>query len=141
MASSNQNQHQNQHSEPLSQTTCTTIIIQSQTSSLDPNNNPQKTEVSQLKDVGTQLTKLMYNPNKSKFDGTSIIVILPESSFDSLSLQTCTQSSHSRLSRDEKYHTDIKLLEHVISLQNSIKHIVRHALKHGINIKIQSNSE
>ena len=102
MASSNQNQNQNQnqHREPLSQTTCTTIII-SHKLVVQILIIILKKEVSQLKDVGTQLTKLMYNPNKSKFDGTSIIVILPESSFDSLSLQTCTQSSHSRLSRDE----------------------------------------
>ena len=130
MASINQNQNQHQ------QTTPTTIIIQSQTSIPNPNNNPQKTEVSQLKDVGMQLTKLMYNPNKNRFDGTSIIVVLPDSSFDTLSLQTLGET---RLSRDEKYNKDIKLLEHVLSLQNSIKHIVRHALKHGINIKIQSN--
>tara|TARA_B100000575_G_C23135270_1_gene659336 strand:+ start:102 stop:473 length:372 start_codon:yes stop_codon:yes gene_type:complete len=111
----------------------TTIIIQSQTL--------QNTEVSQLQDIGTQLTKLMYNPNKTELEGTTIIVVLPESSIDTESYQIDRQSSKSRLSRDEKNHQSIKLLEHVISLQNSIKHIVKHALKHGINIKIQSNSD
>tara|TARA_B100000212_G_scaffold338974_1_gene316520 strand:+ start:65 stop:439 length:375 start_codon:yes stop_codon:yes gene_type:complete len=117
----------------------TTIIIKSQSSIPDPNPNPHKTEVSQLQEIGKQLTKLMYRSNtngKNNFEGTTIIVILPDSSIINSS---STLNGNRRLSRDEKNDSNAQLLAHVISLQNSIKHIVRHGIKHGIDIKIQTN--
>ena len=123
--------------------TQTTVIIKSQSSTPNPNPHPHKTEVSQLEEVGKQLTKLMYSPTengKNKFEGTTIIVILPDSSIIDSSI-TRTRNRNRRLSRDEKKDANAQLLAHVISLQNSIKHIVNHGLKHGIDIKIQSNND
>jgi len=123
--------------------TQTTVIIKSQSSTPNPNLNPHKTEVSQLEEVGKQLTKLMYSSNtnttgKNNFEGTTIIVILPDSSIINSS---STRNGNRRLSRDEKKDANAQLLAHVISLQNSIKHIVSHGIKHGIDIKIQSNND
>ena len=80
----------------------------------------------QLQDVGKQLAKLMYNSPKTTLNGKSIIVVFPDSS----------QSNTPRVARDE---VTTELNEEVIALQNSIKHIVRHALKHGIDISIQEH--
>ena len=75
-----------------------------------------------LNDVGKKLAKLMYNTPKTSLNGKSVIVIFPQN----------------RLARDEKINSTISSKE-VIALQNSIRHIVRHASNHGINIKIKSH--
>jgi len=74
-----------------------------------------------LNDVGKQLAKLMYNSPHQSLNGKSVVVIFPQK----------------RLARDEKVASN----EEVIALQNSIKHIVRYATIHGINIQIKEHSE
>ena len=74
-----------------------------------------------LNDVGKQLAKLMYNSPHQSLDGKSVVVIFPQK----------------RLARDEKVASN----KEVIALQNSIKHIVRYATTHGINIQIKEHSE
>ena len=74
-----------------------------------------------LNDVGKQLAKLMYNSPHQSLNGKTVVVIFPQK----------------RLARDEKVASN----EEVIALQNSIKHIVRYATIHGINIQIKEHSE
>ena len=74
-----------------------------------------------LNDVGKQLAKLMYNSPHQSLNGKSVVVIFPQK----------------RLARDEKVVSN----EEEIALQNSIKHIVRYATTHGINIQIKEHSE
>jgi hypothetical protein len=74
-----------------------------------------------LNDVGKQLAKLMYNSPHQSLNGKSVVVIFPQK----------------RLARDEKVASN----KEVIALQNSIKHIVRYATTHGINIQIKEHSE
>ena len=74
-----------------------------------------------LNDVGKQLAKLMYNSPQQSLNGKSVVVIFPQK----------------RLARDEKVASN----KEVIALQNSIKHIVRYATTHGINIQIKEHSE
>jgi hypothetical protein len=74
-----------------------------------------------LNDVGKQLAKLMYNSPHQSLNGKSVVVIFPQK----------------RLARDEKVVSN----KEEIALQNSIKHIVRYATTHGINIQIKEHSE
>ena len=74
-----------------------------------------------LHDVGKKLAKLMYNSPQQSLNGKSVVVMIPQK----------------RLARDEKIVTS----KEVIALQNSIKHIVRYATNHGINIQIKEHSE
>ena len=74
-----------------------------------------------LQDVGKKLAKLMYNSPQQSLNGKSVVVMIPQK----------------RLARDEKIVTS----KEVIALQNSIKHIVRYATNHGINIQIKEHSE
>ena len=71
-----------------------------------------------LHDVGKKLAKLMYNSPQQSLNGKSVVVMIPQK----------------RIARDEKVPS-----KEVIALQNSIKHIVIHALKHGIDISIQEH--
>ena len=95
----------------------TVIVIQS---SVDNN----RTISERLHDVGKQLAKLMYNSPQQSLDGKSVVVIFPQK----------------RLARDEKVE-NVASNKEVIALQNSIKHIVRYATNHGINIQIKEHSE
>ena len=76
-----------------------------------------------LNDVGKQLAKLMYNSPQHSLNGKSVVVMFPQK----------------RLARDEK--VDNVASKEVIALQNSIRHIVRHATSHGINIQIKDHLE
>ena len=73
-----------------------------------------------LHDVGKKLAKLMYNSPQQSLNGKSVVVMIPQK----------------RIARDEKIPS-----KEVIALQNSIKHIVRYATNHGINIQIKEHSE
>ena len=116
------------------QTSHTTIFIRSKEYS-DQNASTTITQTSQLKDIGKQLTKLMYsstdNP-KTRFENTTIIVVLP----DLISTNNDIPCKGG-IARGEKCDCTNDSINDIISLQNSIKHIVRHGIKHGIDIKIE----
>ena len=96
--------------------TLETVTIKSQKTSAS--------DVEQLKDVGMQITKYIYNkvqahPSsetrtsilyKDIFKNQKLIVILPETTNDS---------------------------SNIIDLRNNIKNIIRHGQRHEINIEIQ----
>ena len=96
--------------------TIQTVTIKSQT--------PSASEVEQLKDVGKQITKYIYNKvqahplsesrtpilYKDIFKNFRVVVILPETNNDSSS---------------------------IIDLRNNIRNIVTHGKRHEINIDIQ----
>ena len=96
--------------------TLETVTIKSQT--------PSASDVEQLKDVGIQITKYIYNKvqahslSKAKtpilykdiFKNQKLVVILPETNNDS---------------------------SIIIDLRNNIRNIVKHGQRHEINIEIQ----
>ena len=96
--------------------TIQTVTIKSQT--------PSASEVEQLKDVGKQITKYIYNKvqahplsetrtpilYKDIFKNQKLVVILPETNNDS---------------------------SIIIDLRNNIRNIVKHGKRHEINIEIQ----
>ena len=99
----------------------TVIIIQSKSD--NTTSIPEK-----LNDVGKQLTKLMYNSPKTNLSGKSIIVVFPNT-------PSSMPTTSGRIARDEAQSLD----KNIVSLQNSIRHIVRHASLHGIDVKIHEN--
>ena len=117
--------------------TQTTIVISSNDHTDHPVQNASAaiTQKTQLKDIGKKLTKLMYSSTdspKTRFENTTIIVVLPE-----LISNESDIPCKGRLARGEKCSCIHHSINDIISLQNSIKHIVRHGIKHGIDIKIQ----
>tara|TARA_B100001093_G_scaffold506050_1_gene564326 strand:+ start:619 stop:927 length:309 start_codon:yes stop_codon:yes gene_type:complete len=85
---------------------------------------PSDSEIEQLKDIGTQITKYIYNKvqahplsetrkpilYKDIFKNQKLVVILPETNNDS---------------------------NIIIDLRNNIRNIVTHGQRHEINIEIQ----
>ena len=100
----------------------TVIIIKSDSTHI--NSIPE-----QLHDIGKKLAKLMYSTPKPYLNGKSIVVVFPND-----------QRRHSRDEVDNTTTVNNTSLHHIVSLQNSIRHIVRHAISHGIDIKIHEHS-
>tara|TARA_Y100001936_G_C15891069_1_gene568021 strand:+ start:271 stop:612 length:342 start_codon:yes stop_codon:yes gene_type:complete len=105
----------------------TTIIV------IQSDKDSDLTIPEKLKDVGKQLTKLMYNTQKGTLNNKSIIVVFPDNNTTS-SVKCIGGVEEGRVQTCEN-----NISHEIIALQNSIRHIVRHAIKHGIDITIQEH--
>ena len=86
-------------------------------------------EVKHLRNIGKQLTKLLYNTSNSSYN--EIQIILPQS-FNGNNTIKCI----GRLARGEICYCQQHIKPHISALHISLNHIISHARKNGKNITI-----
>ena len=106
-----------------------TITIQSQHSTSSSSSSSPIDEVKHLRNIGKQLTKLLYNTSNSCY--SEIQIIIPQS-FKGDNTIKCV----GRLVLGEICYCQQHIKPHISALHISLNHIISHARKNGKNITI-----